>query len=53
MEEIGGDEASPASLGLIMALNGMIETEAADDEYNNTEAAPIDMDEYNNTEAAP
>merc|ERR1719198_2753823 len=46
MEEIGGDEASPASLGLIMALNGMIETEAADDEYNNTEAAPIDMDEY-------
>ena len=46
LEEIGGEEASPAALGLILALHGIIEAEAADDEYNNTEAAPIDMEEY-------
>jgi len=45
-EEIGGAEAGPASLGLIMALNGVIDAEAGDDEYNNAEGAPLDMDEY-------
>ena len=50
MDVIGGDAATPAALGLMLALHGIIDVEAADDEYNNggggEEGNPMDMDEY-------